>query len=60
VVTGLGPSDAFPKPARIWMQNYAIKAYPCIIIWFKIAWELLFKDFISDKLPAGTKEATIA
>ncbi|MFD0766662.1 glycosyltransferase family 87 protein [Mucilaginibacter lutimaris] len=51
VVTGLGPSDAFPKPARVWMQNYAIKAYIPTIIWFKIAWELLFKDFINDKLP---------
>ncbi|MGY4538082.1 hypothetical protein ACVW0P_002502 [Mucilaginibacter sp. UYNi724] len=57
VITGLGPSDAFPKPARHWMQLYAIKAYIPIIIWFKIAWELLFKDFTNDKLPTETKEA---
>ncbi|MET3977708.1 hypothetical protein ABIB62_000276 [Mucilaginibacter sp. UYP25] len=56
VITGLGPSDAFPKPARHWMQLYAIKAYIPIIIWFKIAWELLFKDFTNDKLPTETKE----
>ena len=60
VVTGLGPSDAFPKPARHWMQLYAIKAYAPIIIWFKIAWELLFRDFTQDKLPIGTKEEAIA
>jgi hypothetical protein len=57
VITGLGPSDAFPKPARIWMQSYALKAYPCIIIWFKIAWELLFKDFTNDELPLIEKQA---
>ena len=56
VVTGLGPTDAFPRPARVWMQNHAIKAYPCIIIWFKIAWELLFKDFTNEKLPEPTTE----
>ncbi len=60
VVTGLGPSDAFPKPARHWMQLYAIKAYAPIIIWFKIAWELLFKDFINDKLPLKQGETTVA
>jgi hypothetical protein len=56
VITGLGPSDAFPKPARVWMQNYALKAYPCIIIWLKIAWELLFKDFTHDELPSYKPE----
>ncbi|QXV66007.1 DUF2029 domain-containing protein [Mucilaginibacter sp. 21P] len=55
VVTGLGPSDAFPKPARVWMQNYAIKAYIPVIIWFKIAWELLFTDFRGQVIPAITK-----
>ncbi|MES2267953.1 MAG: glycosyltransferase family 87 protein [Bacteroidota bacterium] len=60
VVTGLGPSDAFPKPARHWMQLYAIKAYVPIIIWFKIAWELLFKDFTRDKLPLKQGETAAA
>jgi hypothetical protein len=60
IVTGLGPSDAFPKPARTWMQNYAIKAYPCIIIWFKIAGELLFKDFTHDKLPLKEQQPVTA
>lgn len=50
VVTGLGPSDAFPKPARIWMQNHAIKAFAPTIIWFKLAWELLFVDFKKQEL----------
>lgn len=56
VVTGLGPSDAFPKPARIWMQNHAVKAYVPSIIWFKIAWELLFTDFRGQVIPALKEE----
>ncbi|MCO5935502.1 DUF2029 domain-containing protein [Mucilaginibacter sp. RB4R14] len=60
VVTGLGPSDAFPKPARHWMQLYAIKAYAPIIIWFKISWELLFNDFINDKQPLKQGETASA
>lgn len=50
VVTGLGPSDAFPRFMRVWMQNYAVKAWPVIVIWFKMAYELLFKNFNRDKL----------
>jgi hypothetical protein len=49
VITGLGPSDAFPGPAREWMSNLAMKAWPCIIIWVKIAYELIFKNFPNDK-----------
>ncbi len=45
VITGLGPTDAFPRPLRVWMQNHALKAWPCIIIWLKIAYELMFNDF---------------
>lgn len=52
VVTGLGPSDAFPRPARVFMQNYAIKAWPCIVMWLIMSYELLFKDFRLDELPA--------
>ncbi|WP_183558919.1 glycosyltransferase family 87 protein [Mucilaginibacter sp. SP1R1] len=49
VITGLGPSDAFPRFMRVWMQGYALKAWPCIIIWLKIAYELIFNDFTVDK-----------
>jgi hypothetical protein len=48
VITGLGPSDAFPRFMRVWMGNYAVKAWPCIIVWFKIAYELIFKNFIAE------------
>ncbi|WP_374948875.1 glycosyltransferase family 87 protein [Mucilaginibacter sp.] len=58
VITGLGPSDAFPRPARVFMQNYAIKAWPCIIIWVILSYELLFKNFLTDDIPVDSIDVT--
>lgn len=55
-ITGLGPSDAFPKPARVFMQNLAMKAWPCIIIWLKLSYELIVYDFTRDRLPLEDNE----
>ena len=57
VITGLGPSDVFPKFMRIAMSRYAVKAWPCIIIWVKIAYELIFKDFNAEK---ATKKSSVS
>jgi hypothetical protein len=46
VVTGLGLTDAMPKPIRQdIIAKYSVKAWPCIVIWLMVSWELLFKDF---------------
>lgn len=46
VITGLGPTDAFPPFIRQdIIANYVMKAWPCIIVWFMIAYELIFTDF---------------
>jgi hypothetical protein len=45
LVTALTPTDVFPRPVRVWAGHYAVKVWPVTLIWFKIAWELLFKDF---------------
>lgn len=48
VVTGLGLTDAMPEFIRQpYIAKYSIKAWPVIIIWFKIAYELIFKDFVA-------------
>jgi hypothetical protein len=31
------------------MSNLAMKAWPCIIIWIKIAYELIFNNFPADE-----------
>ena len=50
VVTGLGLTDAMPKPIRQdIIAKYSIKAWPCIVVWVMISWELLFKDFTTNE-----------
>ena len=47
VITGLGLTDAFPKYIREEIiSNYYMKAWPCIVVWFMIARELIFTDFV--------------
>lgn len=49
VITGLGLTDAVPKFIREpYIARYSMKAWPVIIIWVKIVYELLFKDFIAE------------
>jgi uncharacterized membrane protein len=48
VITGLGLTDAVPKFIRQpYIARYSMKAWPVIIIWIKIVYELLFKDFVN-------------
>jgi len=43
VFTCLSPTDLFPKYIRQnFLEVYVIKAVPCIIIWLKISYDLLF------------------
>lgn len=43
VFTCLSPTDLFPKYIRQnFLEVYVIKAVPCILIWFKITYDLLF------------------
>ncbi len=49
VITGLGLTDAVPKFIRQpYIARYSVKAWPVIIIWVKIVYELLFKDFAGE------------
>jgi hypothetical protein len=50
VITGLGLTDAVPKFIRQpYIARYSMKAWPVIIIWGKIVYELLFTDFVKQK-----------
>lgn len=50
VITGLGLTDAMPQPFRgEVIGKYGIKAWPCIIVWLIISYELLFRNFTSQK-----------
>ncbi len=46
VFTSLSPTDIFPKTLRdSFVIPYVLKAAPCIFIWFKLIYELLFDKF---------------
>jgi hypothetical protein len=42
--TILSPTDIFPQMIREnWVKPYVLKAVPCIFVWFKITYDLLYK-----------------
>jgi hypothetical protein len=52
VLTSLSPTDLFPRYLRQeWVQPYALKALPCVLIWGKILVEMWRNDFTSSHTP---------
>lgn len=46
ILTSMSPSDLFPAYIRkTFVQPYALKALPCVIIWFKLVYEMLVRDY---------------
>lgn len=44
ILTSLSPTDLFPRSARDFILQYALKALPCILIWFYLMKELITFD----------------
>ncbi|TWR31246.1 DUF2029 domain-containing protein [Mucilaginibacter pallidiroseus] len=46
VLTNFSPSDLFPRYLRLkYVLPYNLIVLPCLLIWFKIVYEMLFKNF---------------
>lgn len=46
ILTCFSPSDLFPKFIKEnYIIKYSLKAVPCIIVWLRVIYELLTKDF---------------
>ena len=46
ILTSMSPSDLFPSYIRkTFVMPYALKALPCVIIWFKLIYELCTRDY---------------
>ena len=46
LITCFGMSDLFPKSFKQnYIQKYSLKAVPCILVWLKICFDLMSKDF---------------
>ena len=55
ILTSFSPSDLFPAYLRReFVQPYALKALPCVLIWFKLSYEMCFRNY------AGNGESKIA
>jgi hypothetical protein len=51
VISSLSPTDIFPHFIRdVWIKPYALKALPCVLVWFKLCYELCTRDFSNSKL----------
>jgi hypothetical protein len=51
VLTVFSPSDLFPKSIRLnYVQPYKLKALPCVLIWCKIIYEMLTREFRADQV----------
>jgi hypothetical protein len=52
ILTSFSPSDLFPKFIREnYIYPYSLKALPCVLIWFRIIYEMLTKDFTNYNIP---------
>lgn len=50
IVTSLSPTDIIPSSARTFIRLYALKALPCVLIWFYILYQMLTVDFKNKEL----------
>lgn len=47
ILTSFSPSDLFPAYLRKeFVQPYALKALPCVLIWFKMSYEMCFRNYV--------------
>ena len=48
LLSSMGSSDLYPREfKREVIQQYALKALPCLLVWLKLCWEMLRKDYAS-------------
>ena len=55
ILTSMSPSDLFPAYLRkTWVQPYALKALPVALIWLKLTWEMMRRDYTPPSTAAST------
>ena len=51
ILTSMSPSDLFPAYIRReFVQPYALKALPCVIIWLRLSYEMCLRDYKSKEI----------
>ncbi len=50
ILSGMGSSDLFPREIKKEIiLKYALKALPCLLIWLKLTYELMARDYRTEK-----------
>ena len=50
LLSSMGSSDLYPREfKREVIQQYALKALPCLIVWLRLCYEMRFKNYAYDK-----------
>ena len=46
LLSSMGSSDLYPRVIkREYIQAYSLKALPCLIVWLKLCWEMMAKNY---------------
>ena len=46
MLSSMGSSDLYPRAIkREYIQAYSLKALPCLIVWLKLCWEMMVKNY---------------
>ena len=46
LLSSMGSSDLYPRVIkREYIQAYSLKALPCLIVWLKLCWEMMVKNY---------------
>ena len=46
MLSSMGSSDLYPRVIkREYIQAYSLKALPCLIVWLKLCWEMMAKNY---------------
>ena len=46
LLSSMGSSDLYPRAIkREYIQAYSLKALPCLIVWVKLCWEMMAKNY---------------
>lgn len=60
ILTSLSPSDIIPDYIKLnYVIPYSLKALPCAIIWFKLCYEIISKDYANPQINIGNDKETV-
>ena len=57
MLSSMGSSDLYPRVIkREYIQAYSLKALPCLIVWLKLCWEMMVKNYEPHSQPLSKEQ----